>query len=239
MGDKKVPLILFSGGLDSSHMLEEMLAVGDVETLYVIGGQAPDKVIQERVARNAIMYHLEKRTGNKVLKDHEVRTNQMFVHMADHMFQQPAMWITGALQVSDANKHSELLIGYVAGDQISCKIPYIQQAWDYLQLFSKVTPIPVRFPLQLITKLEILDRISSHVVGKVWVCEMPHEKERRLVACKCCTPCLTMAATLHAWKLKHGEHYSKRVISALNYPVGELLPTDDCYRKSEERIDYR
>lgn len=48
----KVPLLLFSGGLDSTYLVSYMLAEnGPVDILYVNGGQAPEKMRLELEAR--------------------------------------------------------------------------------------------------------------------------------------------------------------------------------------------
>jgi len=225
MEKKKVPLLLFSGGLDSSYMLQTYLEKGDVETLYVKGAQHPDKVTLELRARTRIIAELEKKTGNRVLKDRVVNLHDLFEgDMPDRAFVQPITWITGALQVSNGEKHAHLAIGYVSGDQVSSEIPFIHAAWENIQHFTKQNTIPVEFPLKVTTKLMILDNIWPEVVQHVWVCEMPERRgdridgvgsKKRPKSCEWCAACLTQAGTLAMWKQKHGEPYSHRFIARL------------------------
>lgn len=225
---KKVPLLLFSGGLDSTYMLQTYLEKGDVEVLYVTASQGDEKVAKELEAREKIILVLQDITGNRVRRTHHVEMGRIFDGgVADKGFLQAPAWIVGALQVSDHNVHSELAIGYVAGDQIACKIPYIQNVWDNIQTFVKHGSIPVVFPLQLLRKLHILDNIYPEIVQHVWVCEMPlwwkdgkeilHGRAGgQLKSCGKCDACITQAGTMAMWKQLHGVPYSTTWITRLN-----------------------
>lgn len=217
---KKVPLILFSGGLDSSFLLQQELTKGDVEVLYVDASQCKNKVEAEKNVHWKIINILEKLTGNAVLRRHTVKI-ESGCNTPDSSFQQPLMWLNGAFEVSDSQRHSELLVGYVAGDQICGYLGYIEQAWNAMQGFGKIASIPLRFPLMLVPKQDILDNIDPNVVQNIWVCELPsfrgaHATATQYKPCKQCTPCMTMAGQLHIWKLRHGEDYGKNIIRRLN-----------------------
>jgi len=230
----KVPLLLFSGGLDSSYQLQRYLEQGDVETLYVTGSQHPTKTVKEREVRQRIIKVLEERTGNRVLKDHHVEVKELFSSYPQSTFKQPMMWLNAALHVVNSRKHSHLSIAYVAGDQIACKIPYLINAWDNMQYVCKEEHVPVRFPLEVTTKQMILKEIWSEVIQHVWVCETPrmwkdgrelylwnsdftaHQTDT-IKACGDCLPCLTMAGQLHMWKLRHGRHYSFHYLHKLQH----------------------
>lgn len=207
--EAKVPLLLFSGGLDSSYMLQTYLEQGNVETVYVKGLIGEEKIAKELAARRKIIKVLQEKTGHYVLRDHVVDIGNIFNgSMPDQGFAQPPMWIVGALQVSDHTKHSHLAIGYVSGDQVACMIPYIVATWDNLQYFAKGGRIPVEFPLQLKRKTDILCQIWPQVVQHVWVCELPvwWRNGKRLYyydgaggqikACGKCAACVTSAGTM-------------------------------------------
>jgi len=226
--EKKVPLMLFSGGLDSTYMLQTYLEKGDVEVLYVKGSQGPDKIAKELAARRKIIKALEKKTGNHVLRDHKVELGHLFGgDMPDRGFLQAPMWIIGALQVSDHTRHSELAIGYVAGDQIACHIPYIANTWDNIQMFAKQGSIPVVFPLKVERKVDILHQIDVRAVQHVWVCEIPewwrdgkklHWDDGAggtLKSCGKCAACITSAGTFHMYQKKYGAPYSHHFIEKM------------------------
>jgi 7-cyano-7-deazaguanine synthase in queuosine biosynthesis len=227
--DNRVPLILFSGGLDSSYLLETMLEKSDVDTLYVSGDQHPVKIERELIAREKIIEILEKRTGNRVRIDHKA-TIPHFGGMTASTFVQPMMWLNGALLVSDHYRHTELLVGYVCGDQIGCKLSHIEQAWLNIQTISKWGNIGIRFPLQLTTKQNILERIGSDIVQHIWICETPHKIDGVIKACKECVPCRTIDTELYKWKKSYGHPYCAKVLRRLKYQAIEksekILDTD-------------
>jgi 7-cyano-7-deazaguanine synthase in queuosine biosynthesis len=246
----RVPLILFSGGLDSSFALQEKLKEGDVETLYVSGAQHPWKIKKERETRERIVRRLQHRTGNKVRQDHHIQLdNTLFGGMADHAFCQPAMWIMGALQVSDIRVHSELIIAYVSGDQISSKIQAVAQAWHSMQEFSKNHGIvPVNFPLSVWTKQQIMRDIFPDIAQHVWVCELPIQKDDgRIVACNGgyqCAACNTRAMNHFLWKKTHNEHYWQSKLREYRYwqkdnpRLAAMMEDDDLkYQQKAAKID--
>jgi 7-cyano-7-deazaguanine synthase in queuosine biosynthesis len=241
--NNRVPLILFSGGLDSTYLLQTKLAQGDVEVLYVKGVLHHNKMKMEKKRRTKIIEILEKQTGNKVRREHTIDLGIMpFGNMEDQSFTQPPMWIMGALMVSDSRKHSELLIGYVSGDQIMPQLSHIQAAWEQLQYVSKMHDnVRVDFPLRFDTKHHILERINPEIMRQVWWCETPDmkyhfpkpERKSHLVEtqeereawyastqgtirpCGRCEACHRMATTFFAWKRKTKVPYWKHLLREL------------------------
>lgn len=215
---KKVPLILFSGGLDSTYLLQEQLEKGDVEVLYVEGRQSPAKVKAELRARENIIRVLEDITGNKVIAQHEIKSIPEYTVQGygrrdpndmDWKFQQPYQWLLGALHAADGRRHSALMIAYVTGDQISPDLTKIQEAWNVMMSFTKQTPVPLEYPVVYHRKYQIVQRMYAKVYRHHWVCELPvviyvdeeKSKSRHLrdltqyKACGKCEACLTHLAT--------------------------------------------
>lgn len=237
LDDQKVPLILFSGGLDSTYLLELKLREGDVETMYVSGAQSPDKIQKELAARKAIIAVLEKETGHQVRKDYSISLPDVMGgrnYVPDHTFLQPMMWLTGALHVTNADRHSELLIAYVTGDGILSHLHQITQAWESIQGFTKTTSIPIGFPTMHFSKQNILDNISRRAVQHVWVCELPETKRHTVKSCGNCVPCLTMAGQLHIWEKRNGMSYAKNTILRFNYKVDEIVHVLDPHPPEDE-----
>lgn len=217
--NNRVPLILFSGGLDSTYLLQKKLQQGDVEVLYVRGVLHEKKMEMEQERREKIIEFLEKETGNKVRKKHMIDLGPMpFGNMEDQAFTQPPMWMLGALMVSDVRKHTELLIGYVSGDQVMPVLAHIQSAWDQLQHICKQhAHVPVDFPLRFDSKIHILHHMYPDLMRLVWWCEMPKtrhysnptsyllpdveaEDKGKIRPCNRCEACHRMAATFFTWK---------------------------------------
>lgn len=206
-----VPLLLFSGGLDSTYLLERLLSQGNVETVYVKSSQGDEKIKKELDARDKIMQTLQANSKYHILADHIVDAGERGQKSGGSWkFKQPHIWLFGALEISDARRHSELNIAYVSGDQIMSVLPTVKAAWDALQLLSKHDPIPVKFPLSLYTKQDILGGINHAAYKEVWVCEDPIGKPgmKGLSSCNRCTACNTRDANLFIWERVHGETYA-------------------------------
>lgn len=238
----KVPLILFSGGMDSSYLLHMALVEGDVEVLYISGAQSQDKIRMEKIARRKIIDYLEKLTGNNVRKEHSFSTGEFAGGNENWAFRQAPMWLFGALNVVDSNKHSVLNIGYVAGDQIASNIPYISQAWDNLMIIAREEPVPIAFPLSLVRKSDILPKIDPEVFKMVWVCEMPvlppdgpkvydmddsndHVVAPIFVACGKCPACDTRDAMLFIYQ-KHHDGFTYEQVTARKKELASAIKTE-------------
>lgn len=220
----RIPLILFSGGLDSTFLLEQELRKGPVDVLYVAASQSQIKIKAERLARRKLINTLERITGNHIRNEYDIDIKSG-CQTPDSTFQQPLMWLNGAFEISSSKIHSELQVGYVMGDQINAWLGSIERAWWSIQEFGKVTPIPLLFPLKQFTKQDILNEIHPKLVSKVWICEMPTYttignsvggEDTTYHTCKQCLPCKTMASQLYLWKLTHQEDYGKYIIRKLN-----------------------
>lgn len=194
---KPVPLLLFSGGLDSTVMLSHALKAGDVEVLYVKGHQDPYKAKLELEARKKIIQLLEKRTGNKVIRDYHVRATSYIepyqgedgkiVNYYNKSFAQVPDWIYGALHVADGQRHDGLYIGYLKSDVIFPELNKLVMAWNGLNGLASAYPVAVSFPYGSFTKEDMLKMIDRELYQLVWYCETPANDK----ACGCCRPCKT------------------------------------------------
>ena len=231
----KVPLLLFSGGLDSTYMLQEALRDGDVETLYVSASQHPDKIKKELEHREKLFAKLRRIYPNARVRRDRVVTlgNTMDGAMPDHKFIQPALWLHAALTLIDGeDRHTELRIGYVNGDSNLSHLHDIRAAWDALNKFTKWHPVPVNFPLEFVKKKTVLRGIHPQLYKDIWVCETPKAHGKHIRACQQCEPCLTHAAALFVYERMEGqslkEHHA-RIMPSYRLPP---LP-----RKGKVEID--
>lgn len=193
----RVPLLLFSGGLDSTVMLSHALKAGNVEVLYVKGHQDPYKAKLELEARKKIIALLEKRTGNKVLHDYHVRATSYIepyqgedgkiVNYNNKSFGQVPDWIYGALHVADGQRHNCLHIGYLKSDVIFPELNKLVMAWTGLNSLASAYPIPVCFPYGSVDKEQMFDMIDQELLSLVWYCEVPQNDK----PCKQCRACQT------------------------------------------------
>lgn len=202
----KIPLILFSGGLDSTALLYKQLQIGPCDVMYADGGQHPIKITRELEAREKIIGYLNDTCPHKVQNDYRA-PHISFAQSPGNRYSQPAAWIFAALAVIDAGRHSELRIGYVYSDGGFCRwLPNIEAAWNNLQSFSRWhEPIPVTWPLIDIEKYQLLDQIDPELITMIWVCEQPGLDEKdEFKQCGKCRPCRMAKQTLADYKQTNG-----------------------------------
>lgn len=230
----KKPLIVFSGGMDSTKMLQNALAVGDVYTCYFEASQSPEKIHLEREARRKIMKILQEKMPNRIISDMVVKLgwvdSEVYLlptaedpshtrsgHMPDVTWQQAHMWLRGLIYVTDSTIHSEVQMGNVMGDSINAHLDNMKQAWHYTQLFSKRESIPLVFPLALQRKDTIINELYPEVVPHLWICELPRndEKEKVFKPCGHCQACATMAKTIWWWEQSRGRNYREYIEAVL------------------------
>lgn len=189
--NEKLPLILFSGGLDSTYLLSETLKNGSCDILYIAAAQGENKIKAEQEACKKIIKWLEKNKPFKIRNTYFVDITSLPV-ITNYSFSQPSSWIFGALSVCNENIHNEVQIAYVLGDQISCHLINIHDAWNALSIFSKHQKINLIFPLCFTTKNKIMKEMEPKLYNLTWVCETPIKLKRynTLKPCSKCASCI-------------------------------------------------
>jgi 7-cyano-7-deazaguanine synthase in queuosine biosynthesis len=235
--EKKVPLVLLSGGLDSTYALYLEMVKGDCDVLYVETNVADHKLKAEKLVRENLISIIEKLTGNHVLQKHTVNVKETYQYgIVDSAFQQPIMWLTGAMVKVCPRRHNKVVIAYVAGDQILAELANVNLAWQALGAITKKSEVPpLEFPLRYHTKLLLLEDMPQDLVGKTWTCETPRnhiDGDGNVVYDECgfCIPCLTQYGALQVYEKKHrkpyktGEHF---VLTPPPPPMVEPEITED------------
>lgn len=198
----KVPLLLFSGGLDSTFNLWCRLERTPVDVLYAFGGQSGIKAEAEKKARQRLMELLHKTTRFKVRKEIEAIPMDLLGMPGPVGLSQPPAWLFAALKHVDPETHSSVEIAYVLGDDALMMRHEIQAAWDNLCLVAKGVKVPLTFPLMRTTKQWVLKHMTAELLEAVWVCEKPKRVKRKPVACGTCHPCLRHKNELAEFELK-------------------------------------
>lgn len=166
---------MFSGGLDSSFILSELLLHTDVHLLYVKGIQGPNKIKKELACREDIKEFI-----HTFRPDHDIRSDTI-IELPYSNHTQAIHWFLGACDHTNGvnpNHHSELIVGYVMGDSICSMIHTVKSCWDNLQdLGGKHKKVPLSTPLvdKFIDKQFILQHknIPDELLKRIWVCETP------------------------------------------------------------------
>jgi len=185
-GPKKVPLILLSGGLDSTYCLLHLLKESDVDVVYIAASQGPHKINAELQAIEDILEMV--RTISPISPEHKVRNIyhvrtesetwknvfQVDTHTGQK-FKQPQLWIQGVLMVARPDLHSQVVISYVTGDQMLSHIADLEYAWNYTCsfVFGEYRAIPIHFPLRYSKKRQLINELPIGLLSKTWTCELP------------------------------------------------------------------
>jgi 7-cyano-7-deazaguanine synthase in queuosine biosynthesis len=189
-----VPLVLLSGGLDSTFLAFKLLKETNIDILYIEGRQDPNKVKAEIKALDTIVSTLNANSEFKIVNCFLAKTVDLGFNRM--LFSQPSYWLFSTLHAYSEKIHSKVCMSYVVGDGISSMLPYLKTAWDNLSFALKHKPIPLEFPLQLYSKTEILNSLPKEYVEHTWSCELPIVDETienvpKFTPCQKCTACIT------------------------------------------------
>jgi len=212
----KCPLLLFSGGLDSTHCLLSLLNTTDVDVLII-----KSKLIHHRKnkaeekARSNILKILKRTYKNKQC-EYKVRNiytvNDNSETMLNHDgWLQPSIWLNTAINIVNPAIHSEVIIGYVGGDSILTKLHTLKKWWKAMYQIHRhnCSFIKLKFPIKLCSKESILktfyDCNNEEILNHVWSCEEPVILSRKIVPCGKCTPCITDKAMKFKYNLLNKE----------------------------------
>lgn len=209
-----IPLISFSGGLDSTALLYLRLSEGnDVDTFYVIAGQHSDKVKRELYARENILKWLRRKFKDRTIQDKIVNIEATVKfeisdrghktgNWPDSTFTQPLSWLYGAQFALNGDFHRSLEMAYVAEDQMTYYGERLKNVWEMLSPICKQKYVPLEIPFWHTTKAELLKIVPSSLLKLTWTCENPKTiNNSGLVTairpCKACTPCIRQSTELH------------------------------------------
>lgn len=196
-----LPLVMFSGGLDSTMMLSRMLKETQVDVMYVSGPQGTAKSRKEEEARAAILLWMDNNRPYPVRSVIDFRLPEGDMQRGTK-YGQVLPWLYGGMATANGRQHTSLAIGYVMGDDITEHLVNLEKAWDLLSNVSKSEPVKLTFPLRNTTKQQLLQEIPSDLYKLIWYCEIPKEGK----ACGRCEACLTHAAELHMHGLRGHPH---------------------------------
>lgn len=249
----KVPLILFSGGMDSTYLVQRYLDETDVDTLYVECDPHPLKLKRERWARARLFTLFRKYYQYKVIKDHEHRLVGTYTTHQRLSGVQQISWLTAALAVFDERRHHALAIGYVLGDQAPAFRTQYEAFWraGWTMTRGVLSPVPpLVFPILDYneTKYDVIDRIDKRLVTSTWVCETPEQvrtgaimrisawqagddADTKIKACGRCRPCRLLKHTVEDWEDNNNQKYMGEVIRAMNPELYPQRPLIDVHPK--------
>lgn len=215
----KRPLVLWSGGVDSTYLIWGHLGHGRVfDTVSADSYVAPEKLSREMLARKKIQsafLHCEEfgqvvnETAAKSFRSPVMQTRNLsqLCPQGENsvQFRQVMPWIAASLMKFNPEVHSRVEVGYLMGDDISAWLHDIAETFYYLGRVILGTPVECYFPLATMRKGKLMSSLHGQkielgvgddadtysLLDLTWVCELPHEGGH----CGHCGPCKREAET--------------------------------------------
>jgi hypothetical protein len=231
--DGKRPLVLFSGGWDSTLLLHHLLEFTNVDTFFVRANAHPYKRRKEKEARWKIKDWLNRdrladsdRPDDQrfyVDEDYAFTLDEVWAQTRNYAMVQPISWLSAALIKFDPARHSGVAIGYLLGDQAPAFREHLEGYWKHgwalLRGMFEPAP-PLWFPLldRGITKEVVVRDLPMPLAKLAWACETPkslkgttryefddddNEALDRIIPCGKCKPCRLLAHTIADWEADH------------------------------------
>lgn len=194
------PLVLYSGGLDSTYLITlKINAKTPFDVLYVKGGQHYLKTAEELQMREKLLGWLNQQPDNPRVREYEVDldwNNCLKVGGPAHVpLTQPQTWLFAAFRAFDPERHSSLQAGYVDGEGDGQE--HMLSIWNGLCQLVYGKTFPLEFPLLRFPKTVVLDRISTNAFDYVWVCENPRRASGVTYRCGHCYICVRDVSGFH------------------------------------------
>lgn len=198
------PLVLLSGGLDSTYLAFSLLQKTDIDVLYVKGRQSPLKIEAELQALENIYSYFKEFCPYRIINIFVSDVSHYYFDDSNIKFAQPSIWLFAAVNVI-RKSHSSLQMAYVLGDQITRYIDRISATWDNLISFTRHSDQKVEFPLLESDKETIINNIPGELRKLTWTCELPRKlKNGKFKECNHCPACIGKQFYVFLSKKKYG-----------------------------------
>ena len=237
-----MPLLLWSGGCDSTFLLAQTLLIekdaakkprdtnpdeapaakaGDgykIRTLTVVHEQIPAQQEQAN-ARHDFITAMNKRgcTWNhqEVHITTKLMDNATFGVYSQGGLSQPGIWVPTAIPY--LKQDEDLWLGYIKSDDAITYLSQITATFDNLKYICNKTG-SVKYQLEHFTKAEIIYHLKRLKLYKhTWHCEgvgKTDAKKATKKPCHKCAPCMTHATAL--WQLQTGNNHALRHLPPLH-----------------------
>lgn len=225
LNDSGIPLVLFSGGVDSTGVLLSALRKYETDDVLTVELTAQDnKNEREREAADTILQAIRNgEAGSEELGDVRwvSRTQAPGYRLDDAIrFTQGVSWMACAIPFI-TRRTNDIQLGYVVGDQGLSLLRSMQYAWGYmLDAAGQVCEGDVRpalsAPLFLMSKLEVIQALPPKILALTSWCE---DLGSSGTDCGCCPSCKRMLRELSAWKAMDPEDYEKKFIAKSRYEL--------------------
>ncbi len=185
--ERKRVLIAWSGGLDSTYLVQKRLEEGwgvDALPITLLNNEAKNH--REFAARTKMVESHFYQYDFRLLKSPLFE----FEYGSYVTFTQPPVWLMGLLSALGP-QHTEVSLGYVMNDDAIAYLDELQAAWKALGALAyapgEILP-NLTFPLKKFKKTEIWNGLRPELRKHVTWCELSYNDR----PCDRCTPCKKM-----------------------------------------------
>lgn len=216
---RKLVMIAFSGGFDSTFLVNEALRKGcDVVLVYSKDFilNYPGKTLAQNQAVADIVACLKQHYPNQkidlytvsntvMVKGPHDETNLETYGARDSRYQQIISWmfLLSAMVTRDID---EVQIGIHSEDPLLLYYTDIMLAWKHMLTLRKTVEIPLTLPLKTLRKSDIISYMNVELMNLAWFCEKPLVVDDGVKCCGNCIPCQTFIGAVAS---RHLDLYPK------------------------------
>lgn len=162
---KKLPLVLWSGGFDSTCLVIDLLHLNDIDILYVTLGNNDVQQRREKIAINKLKCLI-----TDANLEYNIRNEYTFGYgtlpVTKTIFAQPSLWIHAATFIAAPDIHSKVVIGYVKNDDIWHYKHELNETYNLMNVLTchDTEPVPLEFPYEWVTKNGIRNDLKANFI---------------------------------------------------------------------------
>jgi len=196
----KLPLILWSGGLDSTSLVWDHLSHGrSVDVAYITLSNNDGKAAREIKARTSMKRVFKEYPNARIRNDIEFKIPT--IHTTGISSIQSYLWLWALNLIVNPDAHTHIELGYIRGDDfwhIGSKV--IQLHSDIRDTFaSDSDAVSLKFPLEWTTKTSIYDKYQTEFGRKLLKHVTWCESHKKSKECEC-NPCTNMRNMVPVYK---------------------------------------
>lgn len=190
----KVPLVLFSGGVDSTYLLWWLLQHTPVDIItiehgYLLASAEPEALAREKILKELRnmdgLYKVREHFHSSKTYEHVVSPNELQYAQLYHHFQ----YLTKFVNYS---KHSEVHMGLCLGDSsatVHLTLPDFWKMQGRIFLNFMEDPPPLKLILAGTSKRAIISNLPENLFKLTWSCNSPNKRRNKYIQCGKCVSC--------------------------------------------------
>lgn len=239
---EKRPLILLSGGLDSTYNAYLHCKEGRrTDYVYCDGGQGQRKISVEKASIDKIRTWFSNELDCCPSDRRSPESKVVLANSPGVSWRQALPWFVCAMEVVDPERHSVVEISYVMGDEIGHAIPALKEAWAAVWKFAKQGAfVPLEFPLCTTSKQTILENMPAELYALTWVCELPNlDTLTGATPCDQCRACETRKIEEYRYQLRKGRSLADKHLAEIERNAAhkkKILEREEEVRRKEREV---